>query len=132
LNKAANRVNVIHEDAFDAMKSLLHQKKQYDVIVLDPPAFVKKLKDKKEGLIAYQRSNELALKLLKPGGMLISCSCSMHISMEDLIGTLKRAAYRTQSHLQIVERGHQGPDHPIHLSIPETDYLKALFVRKIS
>jgi 23S rRNA (cytosine1962-C5)-methyltransferase len=130
LNHVADKINVMCDDAFDAMKSLLRANTRYDVIVLDPPAFVKKFKDRKEGLIAYQRLNELALKLLSPQGILISCSCSMLVSMNDFIEILQRVAYRTQSHIQLLERGHQGPDHPIHLSIPETDYLKAVFIRK--
>lgn len=132
LNHVENKINVINEDAFQAMKALLHEGKRYDVIVLDPPAFVKKAKDRKEGIIAYQRLNELALKLLSPGGILISCSCSMHVSMEDFLHMLQRVAFRTQSQIQILERGHQGPDHPIHLAIPETDYLKTIILRKIS
>jgi len=131
LNQVADKVRVICDDAFDAMKKLLHVDKRYDVIILDPPAFVKKFKDRKEGLIAYQRLNEMALKLLTPGGILFSCSCSMHIGMDDLFGLLQRAAYRAQCQIQILERGHQGPDHPLHVSIPETDYLKAVVVRKV-
>lgn len=131
LNQVENKVNVICDDAFDALKALLQQGKTYDVIIVDPPAFVKRFKDKKEGLLAYQRINELAVKLLVPGGFLFSCSCSMHVSRDDLIQLLQRVAYRTKSTLQILEQGHQGPDHPIHLSIPESDYLKAIVVRKI-
>jgi 23S rRNA (cytosine1962-C5)-methyltransferase len=131
LNDVSDKIHVICEDAFDAMKKLLHEKKSYDVIILDPPAFVKKFKDRKEGFIAYQRLNEFALKLLNPGGILFSCSCSMHISMEDMLELLKRAAYRTQHSIQLLERGHQGPDHPLHICIPETDYLKAVVVRKV-
>ncbi|VVC77310.1 Ribosomal RNA large subunit methyltransferase I [Aquicella siphonis] len=130
LNQVENQVSVICDDAFTALKRLHQQGKQYQVIVLDPPAFIKKAKDRKEGLLAYQRLNELALKLLPADGILFSCSCSMHLSMEDLIGILQRCAYRTQSTIQILERGHQGPDHPVHLCIPETDYLKAVVVRK--
>ena len=130
LNQVEGIVNVLCDDAFDAMKSLLQQNKKYDVIILDPPAFVKRFKDRKEGLIAYQRLNEMALKLLTPGGILVTCSCSMHVSMDDLMQILQRVAFRTQSTIQLLERGHQGPDHPIHVSIPETDYLKAIFVRK--
>lgn len=130
LNNVSDKINVICDDAFDAMKTLLQQNKTYDVIVLDPPAFVKKFKDRKEGLLAYQRLNEMAIKLLVPGGILFSCSCSMHVSLEDLTEMLQRIAFRTQTTLQILERGHQGPDHPIHPSVPETDYLKALVVRR--
>lgn len=131
LNSVAEKVNVLTEDAFTAMKQLLAQGKQYDVIIVDPPAFVKKLKDKKEGLIAYQRINEMALKLLTHNGILFSCSCSMHISMDDLIQIMQKITYKTKMQMQILERGHQGPDHPIHPTIPETDYLKLLVIRKM-
>ncbi len=131
LNHVADKVTIISDDAFDAMKKLVQEKQSFDVIILDPPAFVKKLKDKKEGLIAYQRLNELALKLLSANGVLFSCSCSMHISMQDICDLLKRAAYNTQTTIQILERGHQGADHPVHIAVPETDYLKAMVVRKI-
>lgn len=129
---ALDKVNVMNEDAFVALKQLLGKEKRYDVIILDPPAFIKKLKDKKAGLVAYQRLNELALKLLTPEGILISCSCSMHLSAEELHELLKRAALRSKIEIQLLERGHQAPDHPLHIAIPETDYLKALFIRKIS
>ena len=131
LNQVQDKVRVVTDDAFDAMKVLLQEKQSYDVIVFDPPAFVKKLKDRKEGLIAYRRINDMALKLLTPGGILVSCSCSMHVSMEDLTEQLLRTTAQAPYTVQILERGHQGPDHPIHPAIPETDYLKALFARKI-
>jgi len=112
-----------------ALKNL---SEKYDVIILDPPAFMKKQKDKKEGFIAYQRLNEAAMKLLNPNGVLFSCSCSMHLSMDDLGEVIKRASLKTNTGMQIIERGHQGPDHPVHLSIPETDYLKMIIARKMS
>lgn len=130
LNHVSDKVNVICADAFDALKLLRRDNKQYDVIILDPPAFVKKSKDRQAGIIAYLRLNALALTLLSPQGILVTCSCSMHITMDDLIEIVQRASVRTHIPLQILERGHQGPDHPIHPAIPETDYLKALFVRK--
>lgn len=131
LNHVDNKISVITEDAFVALKNLHQKKEKFDVIIVDPPAFVKKQKDMQEGLLAYQRINEAALKLLTPDGVLMSCSCSMHVSYENLIEALRRAAYRTEVTLQILERGHQGPDHPIHLSIPETDYLKMVVTRHI-
>jgi 23S rRNA (cytosine1962-C5)-methyltransferase len=131
LNNVANKLQVINKDAFDAMKALIHDKKKYDVIILDPPAFIKKSKDHKEGMVAYQRINELALQLLRKDGILVSCSCSMHMSCDDLTQIIQRAAFKTQHRLQLLERGYQGPDHPIHIAIPETDYLKAFFLRKI-
>ena len=129
-NHVADKVHVLCDDAFDALKTLCQAGKTYDVIILDPPAFVKKAKDHNQGLLAYQRLNESALKLLAPGGILVSCSCSMHVSEAELIEMMQRLAYRTQSTLQLLERGHQGPDHPVHILINETNYLKALYIRK--
>lgn len=129
LNNVSDRVEILVADAFQALKELVAAAKEYDVIILDPPAFMQKARDRKEGFIAYQRLNEWALKLLSPQGVLISCSCSMHLSMTDLGEVVKRAATRTQRPLQVLERGHQGPDHPLHIAISETDYLKAFIVK---
>jgi 23S rRNA (cytosine1962-C5)-methyltransferase len=129
LNHVSDKIRMMEEDAFDALKKLAANKEQFDVIILDPPAFIKKQKDKKEGLIAYQRINEAALKLLPIDGILISCSCSMHMEYNDLLNAIRKAALRHPYHLQVIERGHQGPDHPVHLSIPETDYLKMIIAR---
>lgn len=132
LNQVADRLSVINADAFDTLKNLVNAKQTFDVIVVDPPAFIKKMKDKNAGLVAYQRLNGLAMKLLNPEGILISCSCSMHLSEENLIDLILREAHKQSSIMQLVERGQQGPDHPIQLAIPETAYLKALFMRKLS
>src|SRR3990167_9658490 len=131
LNQVSDKVQIICEDAFTAMRALIQAQQHYDVIVLDPPAFIKKQKDRQEGLRAYQRLNELAMKLLVPGGVLFSCSCSMHMDMGEMIAVLQRAAVTTHHSIQILERGHQGPDHPLHPAIPETDYLKRVVVRKV-
>lgn len=131
LNDVADKVRVYCEDAFVALKNLNQAGEKFSVIILDPPAFVKKQKDLKEGLLAYQRINEAALKLLTPNGILISCSCSMHISFDDLLQAIRRAGIRTHCELQILERGHQAPDHPVHIAIPETDYLKMIMLRCI-
>lgn len=130
LNQVAKQVKVIRDDAFDALKKLVAEKKTYDVILLDPPAFIKRAKDKKEGFLAYQRINELALQLLNANGILVSCSCSMHLSQDELLEAINRAAFKTKSSLQLIAQGHQGADHPIHPLIPETNYLKALMLRK--
>jgi 23S rRNA (cytosine1962-C5)-methyltransferase len=132
LNHLQEKVQVITDDAFVALKNLHQAKESFSLIILDPPAFIKKQKDKKEGLIAYQRINELALRLLTEDGILISCSCSMHLEYEELMQLLQRASIKTHSDLQILERGHQAPDHPVHVAIPETDYLKMIIARKVS
>ncbi|MES2217561.1 MAG: class I SAM-dependent rRNA methyltransferase [Pseudomonadota bacterium] len=131
LNDVADKVQVICDDAFDALKALAKAQEKFDVIVLDPPAFVKKQKDKKAGLLAYQRINEAALKLLNAGGVLFSCSCSMQVEYTELLNAIRRAALSAHCPIQIVERGHQAADHPVHLAIPETDYLKMIVVRRI-
>jgi 23S rRNA (cytosine1962-C5)-methyltransferase len=131
LNQVEDKIKVICDDAFDGLKELHKSQAMFDVIILDPPAFVKKLKDKKEGWMAYQRINAAALKLLKPGGLLFSCSCSMHMEYEDLLQAIRRASLHAQCEVQLIERGHQGPDHPVHVAIPETDYLKMILVRKM-
>ena len=131
LNQVEDKIEVITEDAFTALKELAGKKAQFDLIILDPPAFIKKQKDKKEGLIAYQRINEAALKLLSENGILFSCSCSMHFSEEDMLQTLRRASFRSHCELQILERGHQAVDHPVHIAIPETNYLKMMITRRL-
>ncbi len=132
LNSVADKVDVICDDAFDALKKLHQAGKKFDVIILDPPAFVKKQKDKKEGLLAYQRMNEIALKLLTPSGIVASCSCSMHVEYHDLLQAIRRASLQAHCDIHIVERGHQAQDHPVHVAIPETDYLKMIIVRKLA
>jgi len=132
LNGVDGKISVITDDAFDALKNLQKTGDKFDVIVLDPPAFAKKQKDVLSGLAAYQRLNTAALKLLNPDGLLVSCSCSMQVSWPDFASMLHRAGWQNGegSALQIIERGHQGPDHPVHSAIPETDYLKMAIVTK--
>jgi len=131
LNHVQAQVEVYCEDAITALQKLAREKKKFEVIILDPPAFIKKRKDQKEGWLAYQRLNILALKLLSPLGILISCSCSMHLLYDDFMKLLQGASRHAHCQLQVLERGHQGPDHPVHLAIPETDYLKAVILRKL-
>ena len=128
-NGLGERVHVIQEDAFHALKELRTQKKKFDLIVLDPPALIQRKKDLKEGLSAYRRLNEAALALLPEEGYLISSSCSCHLSAEQLGDVLRRAALHGKRPLQILETGRQSPDHPLHPAIPETAYLKTLFCR---
>jgi 23S rRNA (cytosine1962-C5)-methyltransferase len=94
-------------------------------VVLDPPAFIKRKKDQAAGIEAYQRLNSLALEVLRADGILVSASCSYHMPREALQDAMLRATRRVGRGLQILEQGHQGPDHPVHPAIPETAYLKA-------
>lgn len=129
LSDVASRLVVRQGDAFTALKELQSERQRFDVVVLDPPAFIKRKKDLKEGLIAYQRINQLAMQLLDKPGLLVSASCSSHITAEVFLDTLRRASRSAHYDLQILERGGQGPDHPIHPAIPETEYLKCYFAR---
>lgn len=131
LNGLQPRVTTLRGSAPETMASLCVEGRQFDVVILDPPAFIQRKKDLKKGFAAYRRINELGLRLLLPGGLLVSCSCSMHLSRADLILAMQQAAVRASCQLRIVEQGAQGPDHPIHPAIPETEYLKAMFARKI-
>lgn len=133
-NAAANGVSVgtLQEDAFDALKALKDQGQKFGVVVLDPPAFVKRRKDLAAGKDAYRRLNQLAMQLLERDGMLISCSCSHHMSSEDLLGAIQTAARHLDRDAQVLEQGMQAPDHPVHPAIPETAYLKAFYVRVVA
>ncbi|WP_455210006.1 class I SAM-dependent rRNA methyltransferase [Kaarinaea lacus] len=129
LNQCQNTVRVIKDDAFTTLKSLHDDKQQFDVVVLDPPAFIKRKKDHKQGLSAYMRANQLAMQLLSKDGLLLSASCSYHLKLHELSDTIAKTACHLDRSAQIIEQGHQGPDHPVHPAIPETDYLKALLLR---
>ena len=129
LNGVADRVKCIEADAFDALRRLQDERERFDVIIVDPPAFIKRKKDMEEGINAYRRVNEAAMRLLEPDGYLLSGSCSMHLPREELIDVLRAAGRRLDRHVQIVEEGMQGPDHPVHPAIPETRYIKAFMSR---
>ena len=127
LNDLAGRVSTRRGSAPETMAQMRGEGLQYDVVILDPPAFIQRRKDLKKGITAYRRINELGLQLLAPGGLLVSASCSMHLSRPDLLLAMQQAAVRAGRRLQVVEQGFQGADHPIHPAIPETEYLKAVF-----
>ncbi|MCR9105257.1 MAG: class I SAM-dependent rRNA methyltransferase [Gammaproteobacteria bacterium] len=131
LNDVADKVTTLRGSAPQSMATLRDDGKTFDVVVLDPPAFIQRRRDSKKGIAAYRRINELGLQLLNPGGLLVSASCSMHLARADLIGAIAQAAVRAGCRVQIVEQGGQAPDHPVHPAIPETEYLKAVFVRRM-
>lgn len=131
LNGLEERVTVRRGSAPETMAAMRSEGCQFDVVILDPPAFIQRKKDLKKGIAAYRRINELGLQLLRPGGLLVSGSCSMHLSRGDLMLAMQQAAVRAGCQLRVVEQGAQGPDHPIHPAIPETEYLKAVFARKL-
>ena len=116
-------------DAFEVLEDLVKQGARFDIVVIDPPAFAKRKKDLPKALAAYKRLNQLAIQALASDGILVSCSCSFHVSAEDLQEAIAKAARGADKHVQILEMGGQAPDHPVHPAIPETRYLKAYFCR---
>jgi len=129
LNNVADNIETVCEDAFDAMQNLQENNKSFDVVLIDPPAFIKRKKDLKEGIQAYTKANRLAMSLVKPGGVLISSSCSFHMSQTLLQNCLLKASRKNQRNLQVLGYGYQGPDHPVHPAIEETAYLKTIITR---
>jgi 23S rRNA (cytosine1962-C5)-methyltransferase len=124
-------LETIQGKAIDVLRELRTQQKKFDVVVVDPPAMIKRKKDLETGMAHYGALNKTALELLNPEGILVSCSCSHHLDAEALQRILLRESRTTGRRLQILEQGFQGPDHPIHPAIPETRYLKAFFCRVV-
>ncbi len=111
-------------DALTLLADLRREGRTFDIVCLDPPAFIKRKKDARQGLEAYQRVNELGLDLVRPGGMLMTCSCSHHLEADALRNMVTRAAGKRRRFARLLRQGLQGPDHPIHPAMPETAYLK--------
>jgi 23S rRNA (cytosine1962-C5)-methyltransferase len=129
LNGVEDRVSGLRGDAFQVLRELRASREHFDLVVLDPPAFIKRRKDLKEGMLAYRRLNELALSLIERDGVLVTASCSFHMQGDQLLRTVQQSARHTDRSLQLLHQGQQGPDHPIHPAIPETAYLKAFYLR---
>ncbi|UZJ60715.1 class I SAM-dependent rRNA methyltransferase [Pseudomonas sp. KU26590] len=129
LNGFAEKVTCIEGDVFEALKELKAAEERFDVIIADPPAFIKRKKDMKNGEGAYRRLNEQAMRLLSKDGILVSASCSMHLPEDDLQNILLTSARHLDRNIQLLERGGQGPDHPVHPAIPETRYIKSITCR---
>ncbi len=132
LNGVADRVQGIEGDAFDALKALRAERERFDIVIVDPPAFIKRKKDVKKGVEAYRRLNQQAMQLLGKDGILVSASCSYHLQRDTLRDLLQQSSRHLDRNLQIIEQGHQGPDHPVHPAIVETDYIKSIICRVVS
>ncbi len=129
VNGVENRLELMHDDAFEALRRLRAERRHFDVVIVDPPAFIKRRKDIKEGMQAYYRLNQMAMQLLGRDGILVSASCSFHLARSDLQQMLLRSSRHLDRFLQLIEQGGQAPDHPVHPAIPETEYLKVFFSR---
>jgi 23S rRNA (cytosine1962-C5)-methyltransferase len=116
----------IEANAFDLLKDYAASNRRYDTVVLDPPAFAKTKRDVESALRGYKELNLRALKMLRPGGILVSCTCSYHVSQADFLEVLGAAALDTHRTLRLLEVRGQAKDHPILVSVPETTYLKCV------
>ncbi len=132
-NAALNRrdpvqpeIEWIEANAFDLLKDYATSGQRYDTIVLDPPAFAKTKRDLDAALRGYKELNLRALKMLRPGGMLVTCSCSYHVRQPDFLGMLAAASVDAHRTLRLTEVRAQAKDHPILLNVPETSYLKCV------
>lgn len=123
---AIPEIEWIEANAFDLLKHYAASGQQYDTIVLDPPAFAKSKRALETAVRGYKELNLRALKMLRPGGVLVTCSCSHHVSENDFQEMLRSAAADAHRSLRLVENRGQAKDHPVLLSVPETAYLKCL------
>ena len=130
LNELAN-VEFLEANVFDALREMEAAGERFDVIVLDPPAFAKNRASLKAAIRGYKEINLRALKLLNSNGVLITCTCSYHVSEELFIEILAQAAIDAHRRVQIVEKRIQASDHPVLVGVPETYYLKCVIVRVI-
>jgi 23S rRNA (cytosine1962-C5)-methyltransferase len=131
LNRSANRSEIdwVEANAFDLLKDYSGAGKKYDTIVLDPPAFAKTKKDLGAALRGYKEINLRAMKMLRPGGVLVTCSCSHHVSESDFMDMLREASGDARRVLRVVEKRGQAKDHPVLLGVPETAYLKCVILQ---
>ncbi|MDQ2921633.1 MAG: methyltransferase domain-containing protein, partial [Acidobacteriota bacterium] len=130
LNNAAN-VEFREANVFDALREMEAAGERFDTIVLDPPAFAKNRASVKPAVRGYKEINLRAIKLLNPGGVLITCSCSYHMSEQMFLEIIAEAANDAHRRLQLVEKRTQASDHPILLGVPETYYLKCVIARVV-
>ena len=130
LNRFQN-VEVVLANAFDFLRDAVEEERQFDTVVLDPPSFARKKGDIEAALRGYKEINLRAMQLLRPGGFLLTCSCSHHVSETLFEQMLESAAADAKRRLQIVERRGASVDHPVLLSLPETRYLKCFVLRAL-
>jgi len=123
------QVDWIEADAFELMRAFEGEKKGYDTIVLDPPAFAKTKRAAEGAIRGYKELNLRAMRMLAAGGTLVTCSCSHHVGLEEFTGVVAAAAADAKRRVQVLEVRGAAPDHPAVLTLPETSYLKCLILR---
>ncbi len=134
LDKSAEKngfsnINSIQGNVFDVLKHLREEREKFDIVIVDPPAFIKRKKDFKEGINAYRRVNQMAMQLCNRDAILVSASCSYHMAADSLLQQVQGSARHLDRFVQMLEQGHQSPDHPVHPAMPETAYIKSFMTR---
>jgi 23S rRNA (cytosine1962-C5)-methyltransferase len=131
-NAAANGISNIEfreADVFELLAGYVSGRRHYQTVVLDPPAFAKSRRNLEDAARGYKEINLRALRLLQPGGILVTCSCSHHMSEADFLGLIAEASLDAGRTLRVLERRTQSQDHPILLTVPETHYLKCIVLQ---
>ena len=128
-NGFAEKFSAITGDGVETMRSLFTADERFDVVVLDPPAFIKRRKDREAGARHYGLNNRLAMRLLKPGGILLTASCSQALSDKELVQLVRQNAPPKSLGVQVLQPLSQAPDHPVHIAMPETHYLGGVIAR---
>jgi 23S rRNA (cytosine1962-C5)-methyltransferase len=128
-HRVQGAVEWVEANAFDLLRDWSTAGRAFDTVVLDPPAFAKSKRAVVGALRGYKELNLRALKMLRPGGTLVTCSCSHHVSWDEFHGVVAAAAGDAQRRVRLLERREAAPDHPVVLNIPETEYLKCLILQ---
>jgi len=128
-NLNQTRLDIVQADVFNYLRQMLDSGRQFDAVVLDPPKLVPSRDQMESGLSRYSDLNSLAIRVVRPGGILLTCSCSGLVSRQTFVEIVHRAAQRCNRTLQMFDVTGAGPDHPVLLNCPESEYLKALWLR---
>lgn len=128
---SVSNVKAVRSDVQEFIQGKAQARRGYDVVVVDPPAFAKSRREREAALRQYAAINGKALRLVRGGGLFVTCSCSHHISSADLLAVIREVAIQNEKTLQILEIRSQGSDHPILLQVAETEYLKCFYFRVI-
>jgi 23S rRNA (cytosine1962-C5)-methyltransferase len=131
LNGLEGRIHTREANVFDLLRELQDRRERFQTIVLDPPAFAKSKDAVEKAWRGYKEINLRALRLLEPGGTLISCSCSQHVHEGEFEHILHEAAHDAHATVAVIEKRRQARDHPVLLGVPETYYLKCFVLRRL-